>query len=192
MQPLPPVIAHLERFCGPIARGWTTDPGGNQMPFQIVEMQGGPIAGTITYATLGLGKIPLGSRRSEKLVRHELVMLSRSNAKPGNLLPILQQVAMEAVQRNEALLRGEVIDPCRGRLFEGSTVTALYVSIPVYFPNEFASVEDDAGTVIFAWLIPITDEEVRLINENGWNVFEDKFEEQDPDLLDFGRTSAVS
>ena len=99
---------------------------------------------------------------------------------------------MEAVQRNQALLRGEVIGPSRRLLFEGSTVTALYVSIPVYFPDEFVSVEDDAGTVIFAWLVPITDEEVRLINESGWNVFEDKLERQDADLLDFGRASVVS
>jgi hypothetical protein len=138
MQPVPHVIDHIEKFCGPIVKGWSCDADGNKMPFQVVQMQGGPIAGTATYATLGLGKIPLRARTSDRVIRHELVMLSRSDTVPENLPALLQEVAMEAVQRNYAYVRGEVIGP-RGPLFPGSTVTALYVAIPVYFPQEFSN-----------------------------------------------------
>jgi hypothetical protein len=152
MQPVLHVIGHLEKFCGPIIRGWSCDPDGNEMPFQIVQLQGSPIAGATTYATLGLGKIPLRSQSSDRIIRHELVMLSRSDAVPENLPALLQEVAMEAVQRNYAYLRGEVIGP-RGPLFKGSTVTALYVAVPVYFPEEFSMVEDDVGQAIsLGWL----------------------------------------
>ena len=191
MQPVPELIGHIEKFCGPIVQGWPNDPDGNRMPFQIFQMQGGPIAGTTTYATLGLGKIPLRSHASNKVIRHELVMLSRSDSVPGNLPPLLQQVAMEAVQSGCAYLRGEVIGPRRGPLFSGSTVTALYVASPVYFPREFRSVECDGGTTIFAWLVPISDEEASLINELGWDEFETMLESQNPDLLDFRRASIV-
>jgi hypothetical protein len=188
MQLEAPVIAHLEKFCGPIERGWQCDADGNKMPFQIVQMQGGPISGTTTFSTLGLGKIPLTSRTSQKIIWHELVMLSRSNATPANLPPLLQQVAAEAVHRNYAYPRGDVIGP-RGPLFQDSTVTGLYVSAPAYFPKEFSSVEDDVGTVIFAWLFPITNQEANLIREVGWDGFEARLEVQDPDLLDFKRAS---
>ena len=190
MQVEPSVTTHLERFCGPIERGWPIDPDGNKLPFQLVQMQRGPIDGTITYSTLGLSKIELRSRSSRKSIRQELVMLSRSNATPDNLPPLLQQVAVEAVQSDYAYLRGDVIGP-RGRLFQDSSVTALYVTSPAYFPKEFASVEDDGGTVIFAWLVPITDQESRLIAEIGWNEFEAKLERQDPDLLDFRRATLL-
>ena len=190
MQPAPDLISHIEKFCGPIVGGWPNDADGNKMPFQIVQMQGGPIAGTTTYATLGLGKIPLRAHASDQVIRHELVMLARSDSVPENLPALLQQVAMEALQRNHAYLRGEVIRP-RGSLFSGSTVTALYVAIPVYFPQEFRSVECDVGRAIFAWLVPISDEEVSVIDEIGWGEFETMLASQDPDLLDFRRASII-
>jgi Suppressor of fused protein (SUFU) len=190
MQPVPHVIGHIEKFCGPIVQGWSCDADGNEMPFQVAQMQGGPIAGTTTYSTLGLSKIPLLARNSDRVIRHELVMLSRSNAIPKNMPSLLQEVAMEAVQRNVAYVRGEVIGPRRS-LFRGSTVTALYVAIPVYFPQDFSTVEYDVGRAIFAWLVPITGQEVSLINEIGWDEFETRLAGQDPDLLDFGRPSIV-
>jgi hypothetical protein len=117
-------------------------------------------------------------------------MLARTQAIPENLGPLLQQVAVEAVTRGRAYLRGEVIGP-RGPLFKDSTVTALYVAIPVYFPDEFSGVDDpDLGTVIFAWLVPITDQEAEFVNRLGWKEFEAKLVKVDPDLLDFRRLSA--
>jgi suppressor of fused protein SUFU len=180
------VVEHLESFCGPIVEGWQTDPDGKKMPFQIVRLERGPIEGTVTFSTLGLAFHQLSSASSSKLIRHELVMLARSNAIPDNLPVVLQQVAAEAVSRGNAYLRGEVIGP-RGRLFPGSDFTALYVAIPVYFPDEFAAVDQ----VAFAWLIPITTEEAGFVAVNGWPKFEDLLLREDPDLLDMKRRSAV-
>jgi Suppressor of fused protein (SUFU) len=187
---LPSVITHLERFCGPIVCGWSLDLDGNKMPFQVVKTERGPISGTTTFATLGLSKYPLRSRSSQKTIRQELVMLSRSDVIPASLPALLQRLGIDAMEKNYAYLRGDVIGP-RGHLFPSSTVTALYVSVPVYFPEEFSSVEDSAGAVIFAWLIPITNQEARLVDEVGWEGFEAKIEKEDPDLLDFGRASVV-
>ena len=161
------------------------------MPFQIVQLQGGPLAGTITYSTLGLGKLPLKAKNSDKIIRHELVMLVRQQAIPGNLPALLQQVAIESVVRSCAYLRGEVIGP-RGQLFKESTMTALYATNPVYFPEEFPSVDDpDLGTIVFVWLVPMGDQEAAFINLMGWEEFETKLEKDDPDLLDLRRPSTA-
>jgi hypothetical protein len=188
MPPVLPVLDHLEKFCGPVVKGWSCDPDGHRMQFQIVQLQSGPVANATTFSTLGLGKIPL--KCGQKIIRHELVMLTRPQAVPGNLGPLLQQVAAEAVARNHPYLAGEVIGP-RGRLFENSTLTALYVAIPVYFPEEFSAVDEPFGTVNFAWLVPITDQEASFVHDHGWDAFERELEKHDPDLLDFQRHSVV-
>ena len=187
---MPSVIDHLERFCGPIVEGWAHDPDGQRMPFQIVRLQSGPVVDTVTFSTVGLGKIPLKCSRSHKIIRHELVMLAHSAAVPPNLGPLLQQVAAEAVARSSPYLRGEVIGP-RGPLFENSTVTALYVSSPAYFPDDFDQVDESFGSMIIAWLVPITDQEASFVNDRGWNEFERELEKHDPDLIDFLRASIV-
>jgi hypothetical protein len=171
------VIEHLECHCGPIVEGWTSDADGNDAPFQIVKMRGGPIDGSIAFSTLGLSNIPLRSPapKSSKLIRHELVMLARHEV-PANLPAVLQQVAAEAIGNGLAYLRGDVLGP-RGLLFHGTTLEALYVSMPVYFGDAFASVRTEKlGEVIFAWLIPITRSEANYVVSNGWDRFEEKLE----------------
>jgi Suppressor of fused protein (SUFU) len=64
---------------------------------------------------------------------------------------------------------------------------ALYVTLPVYFPNEFFTSEEESHTVVIAWLVPISASEAHYIVHHGWADFEDRLAEQDPDLTDFGR-----
>ncbi|MBO0883908.1 MAG: suppressor of fused domain protein, partial [Mycobacterium sp.] len=166
------------------------DPDGQRLPFQIVRLRNGPVVDAVTFSTVGLGKIPLKCSRSHKIIRHELLMLACSVAVPPNLGPLLQQVAAEALAHNHPYLRGDVIGP-RGSLFQNSTMTALYVSIPAYFPDDFGEVDGSFGPVIFAWLVPITNQEASFINDRGWDEFENELEKHDPDLIDFKRASIV-
>jgi suppressor of fused protein SUFU len=185
------VVEHLESFCGPIAEGWKKDPDGKEMPFQIVRLESGPIAGTVTFSTLGLSFHPLKSATSSKTIRHELVMLVRADDIPKNLGPILQEVAAESISRGYAYLRGEVIGP-RGSLFLETELMALYVANPVYFPDDFfGATTDQLGRVVFACLIPITAHEANYVAANGWTKFEDMLLRADPDLLDLRRHSIV-
>jgi hypothetical protein len=79
------VPQHLERFCGPIVEGWRTDPDGKKMPCTVVRFERGPVEGSVTFATLGLNLYQLKSATSAKFIRHELIMLARKDAIPGNL-----------------------------------------------------------------------------------------------------------
>jgi len=184
-------IEYLEQFLGETAYGWSKDAGGSDLPFQIVKYNGGPFPGTVSYTTLGLSNIPLQSPVSDKKIRHELVFVADSQFGDRNIPGILQQVANQAIQRNTAYVRGNVIGPY-GVLFEGSELEALYVSIPVYFPDVF-HVFDDAenGPIVQVWLLPITRREVLFVQENGWDAFEDVLERINPDLVDFARGSVV-
>jgi hypothetical protein len=180
------VPKHLESFCGLIVEGWTTDPDGKKMLCGVARFERGPAEGSVTFATLGLNLYPLRSATSAKLIRQELVMLARKGSIPGNLPALLHQVATVAVSRGRAYLRGEVIGP-RNPLFTGTELTALYVAIPVYFPEEFNSVDG----VVFAWLVPITTKEADFVSTEGWSKFEDILVRETPDLLDLHRPSVV-
>ncbi|WP_266158029.1 suppressor of fused domain protein [Dyella silvatica] len=183
------IVEHLEKFSGQIAEGWSKDADGNSMPFQVVRTESGPIEGSVTFATLGLSNHPLKSTLSNKIIRQELIMLFRADAVPSNIVGIIQQAGLEAITRGHAYLRGEVIGP-RGALFPSFEPKALYVTIPVYFPDEFTSVSTEKiGDVIFAWLVPMLDDEVRFEAEHGWEKFEDRLAIVDPDLYDYTRAT---
>lgn len=184
MEPL--LVRHLEAHLGTILHGWSLDADGDTVPFQVVELSDGKEPSVHTYSTLGLSNHPLQSRVSNKEIRCELVMVARngSDAIPG----VLQQVGRGLIQEGHALLRGDVIGP-RNPLISGSSMSALYASIPVYFPNSFATCDSAQGPIVFIWLIPIAQKEASYIQENGWNAFEKLLVNCDLDLSDLFRDS---
>lgn len=180
------LVEHFERTLGLITAGWSVDPDGVEMPFQIVRFTGGSDADSVGYSTLGLSRRVLPSPTSHLHIRHELLMLAPKALKPDHVASILLQVGEMLIGTERALLRGDVIGPA-GALVPGSELTALYVTMPMYFPEEFATYSDDDGAVVIAWLVPITDSEADYVSSHGWDAFEDKLVEQDPDVVDFHR-----
>lgn len=184
----PGLVEHLERALGPIRTGWAVAPDGAKTPFQIVRFAGGSGADSVAYSTLGLSRRVLPSPTSDLRIRQELLMLAPDALEPDNVASLLLQVGEMAIRMGRALLRGDVIGPA-GALVPGSDLTALYVTMPTYFPDEFATYSDDDGTIVIAWLVPITDSEADYVSNHGWDAFEDRLSEQDPDLVDFHRTA---
>lgn len=184
------LIEHLESHLGQIDVGWK-DSDGTAWPFQVLRFLGGPIANTVTYSTLGLSDTALPSPVSGKQVRHELLFMARPAFCDRNIPAILHQVGMEAITSRRAYLRGDVIGP-RGALISGTDMEALYVSLPVYLPDSFATYKSPEGiSCIFAWLVPITSQEAAFAKTKGWETFEDRLASVDPDLLDLRRKSIV-
>lgn len=182
------LVDHLERFLGPIQEGWNLDVDGVKMPFQIVRFDKGSGPGTISFSTLGLSRLGLPSPASSQVIRHELLFLAPDNLRDGPIPSLLQQVAMDALNGKRALLRGDVLGP-QGPLLPGSPMEALYVGMPVYFPDEFGSCEVEGDSVVIAWLIPISKSEATYVADHGWPAFEDCLVESDPDLTDVYRSS---
>ncbi len=182
------MVEHAERFLGPVQRGWSTDPDGGSMPFQIVEYEHGSDPESVAYSTLGLSRAGLVSPTSGREIRQELLMVLRRSVPADVALSLLWQVGLTVLESGEALLRGHVVGPA-GRLAPETDLTALYVTTPVYFPDELAWFAGADGDVAVAWLVPIGTEEAQLVLERGWDRFEDLVEEQDPDLVDLQRPS---
>jgi hypothetical protein len=184
------LIAHLESHLGQIQAGWK-DSDGTLWPFHVLRFTGGPIADTVTYATLGLTDVPLRSPVSGKQVRHELLFMARPSFCDRNIPAVLHQVGMEAISSGTPYLRGDVIGP-RGTLIEETEMTALYLSQPVYLPESFGTfTSPDGVSCIFAWLVPITSTEAEFVTARGWESFEERLASLDPDLLDLSRAGVA-
>lgn len=182
------LIDHFERVLGPIEVGWSTGPDGLPMPFQIVRFAGGSDEDSMGYSTLGLHRTPLISPVSGRAIRQELLMLAPRAMPPEHVASVLFQVGSRVLATGQPLLRGHVLGPA-GPVVPGSTLTALYVTMPVYFPDDFATFPDPSGDVVIAWLAPISTAEAGYVGRHGWEAFEDQLVEHDPDLVDFERPS---
>ncbi|MEV4055690.1 suppressor of fused domain protein [Amycolatopsis sp. NPDC049688] len=166
------LIEHLEARLGTITGGWKHD------GYQVAEFD------SDWFATIGLSRHPLHSRRSARHLRLELI----TGGRPAEFLPgLLAQVADEVLASGEALLRGDVVGP-RGPLVPGSALEAWYAAIPVYQDDEFAAVDlPDNTRAAIVWLAPISAGEAVFCASHGWRAFEDELVRHDPDLLDLGR-----
>lgn len=185
-------VEYLEHHLGNIECGWSQDSEGNKLPYQIVKYSGGPFQGTVTYSTLGLSNEGFMSPISKKKIRQELIFVSYSNFGDKNIPGLIQQLSFHMLKKQQPYLRGDVIGPY-GKLFNSSALEALYVTKPVYFPDSFHTFYPSEGLpIVQTWLVPITSSEAKFIATNGWEKFEDKLVDINPDLVDFNRSCIIS
>jgi hypothetical protein len=179
------LIRHLEQYLGSIERGWSNDADGRALPFQVALFDGKPLDGAKAIATVGLSGTPLqvgdGSR-----VPLELVMVFKESFSARNLQAVLQQTGVDAIARDRAYERGEVLQ-LRGPLIAESRLDALYVATPMCLPDGFKSFEAGGETIFFVWLVPITASEAAYVRSHGWEAFEAALLDRKPDLMDFAR-----
>ncbi len=184
------LIEHLEEHLGQIDGGWK-DSDGEAWPYHVLRFVGRPTSNLVTYTTLGLGDTSLRSRVSSKWIRHELLFMARPSFCDRNIPALLHQVGMEAINNGFAYLRGDVIGP-RGIVIPGTDKEALYITLPIYLPDSFATYTLPEGiSTIFAWVVPISRSEASFIKAHGWNEFEERLAAVDPDLTDLARPSVV-
>jgi hypothetical protein len=181
---------HLELHLGPMSGGMSRDEAGLRLPFQIVLFEKTPLDGVCALATLGLSNYPLRIRASEKRLRQELVVLFRASDGSGSLAGVLEQLGLEALRADCAYGVGDVVGP-RGILSPGAAVSAVYIALPVYLSDTFQVCRETPEPVVFAWVVPIHDEEALFVEEEGRQAFESLLELRDPDLLDLARESIV-
>ena len=178
---------HLERFLGTIRGGWTTDADGRKMPFNVAEFPNGPRSDTVTFSTLGLSKVPLHAQTERTHVYEELLIIVPETLRVGPVPGVLQQIGREAMAKQRAVLRGDVIGP-RGPLFSaGSPMEAFYAANPICFPEDFASYREADRDVVLVWLIAISRNEAEFVHTHGWSRFEDELMKADLDLTDLRR-----
>lgn len=170
------VLAHFERHLGETVGGWSQDASGVRLPFDVLRFVDVPHRGCASYVTVGLSEHKLAGPRKD--VRLELIMGLRADAAPP--VAVMAGIGEEILARHQPLLRGDVVKV-------GGTIEWVYATVPVYYPDGLAQFDD----VAVCWLVPVFESEAQFVKRHGWDPFEDRLAEADPDLTDLGRSPVV-
>jgi len=171
------ILAHYERYLGETVGGWSQDAAGVRLPFDVVRFDNAPHAGASTFATVGLSEVALRSPR--KAVRMELVLAAPGDAPAVDAVRVIVRVGEEMLARRQALLRGDLVKLTDTR--------SVYASVPVYYPDGMSQFNG----VAVCWLFAVFDSEAQYVKQRGWEAFESRLVDADPDLVDPGRSPVV-
>lgn len=171
------LINHIEKYLGKITSGEsiTTEEFGK---LQFLKFENQPFENIVTYSTLGLSNHILNIKDG-KDVRMELIASVNDTEEGSAINDLLHYIAHKMLINHKAILRGQVI-PIPNNILRNS-FESVYVSIPVFFEEEFASLKGTDPDVIFAWVFPLFRNEADFIQKEGWNKFEDYLQENEID-----------
>ncbi len=63
--------------------------------------------------------------------------------------------------------------------------------MPVLHDERLRTFNGTEPPTVFAWIVPIHEEEAHYVRERGWEAFEERLEAADPDLCDLEREPVV-
>ena len=179
------IYEHLEHYLGPILQGWGTDE--NDLNIEVSLFREPDKQGINTFSTLGLNKrvLPMGG----KAVRQEFIFAAYERYLVDDVSSFLMTFAEYIAKKSIGLLRGDFIEG--PALIEGASVTGVYASIPVFWPEGIQVFENTSPHTVLVWLIPITHSEAVVIREKGWQYFEKLLEKSDCDFWDLNRNTVM-
>jgi len=181
------LVGHLESRLGRIAYGWSTDPAGEDVPFQVARFEREDKQGPLSFATIGLSQCSLTSRTSGRRLRLELLLCMDEQHGERNVPLLLQEIGLHLIESETALLRGDSFQSS-SLLIDGTQMKGFYVTMPVYFDDAFAScLLDEGREAAIVWLVPVHGSELEFIRQSGWEAFERLLEQEDPNLYDVHR-----
>lgn len=175
------LLAHVERYLGTVVRGAKL-----RDSVQVAECKGPPIRDCAAFVTLGLSRHLL-STQDGATIKLELLMLARrTSALYQHCAPLLAAVV-------DVILNAHVA-PEPGALFRTGLASApyLFMSGPAYIDPDFLQLKLDDRTCLFPWLIPIFEAEAEFVRREGWEQFEQRLQDVNPDLLLIERDSTIA
>jgi len=123
-------------------------------------------------------------------VRQEFIFAAYDRFESTHVASFLQTFAEFVVEEHRALRRGQVIGPSEP-VIPGIRLNAVYTAIPVLHDERLRTFDGTRPPTIFAWIVPIHEEEADYVRERGWEAFEERLEANDGDLCDLERESVL-
>lgn len=181
-----PLLEHVESTVGRIDSGWRASE--SESGISVARIRDQPYDGVSTYVTLGLNRHVL--RMNAREVRQEFIVTADDHVDGRPIASFLQTFAEFVAGKRRALLRGEVVGPS-DPVVPGSEMKAIYAALPVLHSDALRTFDGTSPPTVFVWIVPIHSDEAECVRRHGWDAFEDRLVEADPDLCDFARSSVV-
>jgi hypothetical protein len=175
------VDAHLRLALGTPVLSTSGKAFGRRAAFRVDTYADQPAEGAFTMVTVGLCETPL---------RPELLMCAWDAWRSDAFYSTLFTVADDLAERSLPVEQGMVLE-LPAPVVPESKMSHLFIYQPVYHLEDLQPIETAAGPVPVFWLVPITDAESRVVDDDGWEALDTLLLEHDPDLLDLRRDSMV-
>ncbi|MSQ59073.1 MAG: suppressor of fused domain protein [Betaproteobacteria bacterium] len=185
------LMQYIERYLGPIDQKLVLG-SGTAREFFVLRFPGKPEPADQSLVTFGLSTHLLEISGRDERIRMEFVICANASF-DSKILAVLLVMLGEMVLESHSVPGVHCIYPCGSPIIIGGDprFEYAYLSFPGYLPSEFEVCDDLKPPVRFMQVIPITANEVEFIKNNGWRAFEDAFDEQEIDLMEFGRRREV-
>ncbi|QIH34486.1 suppressor of fused domain protein [Sphingobacterium sp. DR205] len=170
------IIKHIEKYLGTITEGEsvTLEDYGKLTLLKFIRQ---PFENVTTYVTLGLSNHILNIKEN-KNVRMEVLASVYTKQENNFINDLLIYISNKMLINHKAILRGQVISIPK-KVLGNNLFDSVYVSIPVFFEEEFASIKGTDPDIVFAWIFPIYKSEADSIHKDGWCKFEEFLEENE-------------
>lgn len=178
---------HLEKFLGTVTQSFSLE--NRDLGVQVLEFHNTPTSRVKTYSTLGLSNHILCSKTGIEF-RQEFIFAAYEEFNRRDIASVILSLCEYVLENHIAFLRGEIIG--EKQLFPNVEANSLYISIPVFWDDEFHIFSESTPPTIFIWLLPIMSDEFHFIKTYGWSAFEDKLELTECDFWDLNRKSILN
>lgn len=188
------LLEHLEQFLGAMKSRWRRK-NEFEESFEVFLYSEQPESDCQCLVTFGLSAHQLQLvGKCDCVFRMELAICASSLFDSKALGALLFAVGLDILEHHTTPGVHGVLGGCGSVLANGNPIFEhLYLASPGYFPHEFELCLDLSPPVAIIQLIPISSGERDLIENEGWEVFEDAIIEQGIDLLEFdGRREVCS
>ena len=173
------LIGHIERNLGTIIGSWKLP---EEDGLQVLKFQHRPFEGVDTYCSLGMSNNVLTLNNGRDIRQEFIFSVDSKKYKEEEVASFLLTCCQGIKRSGVGVLRGELIGPGESVIPDVKS-NSLYCSIPVFFQDSFNVYHSDSDSVVFVWLLPLTNSDFNYVNNSGWNDFEDKLEEVDLDMF---------
>lgn len=178
------VIKHLEKYLGTITEGESVA-NENYGKLIFLKFANRPFENITTYVSLGLSNHILHIKEGKE-VRMEILASIYTEQESNCINDLLLYVSNKMLKTHKAILRGQVLE-IPENILGNNLFTSVYVSIPIFFEEGFATIKTSNPDTIFAWIFPLYKSEADFISRKGWDAFEDLLEKNDCDFWSLGR-----
>lgn len=165
------VAEHLEQYIGKIAKGAEIENRRYNLTISLYENV--PFDGIRTYSTLGMNRYFIDHY-------YEFIFVCMAKYNENEIISFLTSFSEYIIDRKKGVLRGDVISFDFNMTSE-TEMNSLYFSLPFYFEDDLQELMLPDKSIVFPLIIPIYKEEVKLIEEKGWEKFEEFLEENEID-----------
>lgn len=179
------LIKHIEKYFGTLTEGESVS-NENYGKLIFLKFANRPFEDITTYVSMGLSNHILHIKEGKE-VRMEILASIYTEQENNCINDLLLYISDKMLKTHKAILRGQVLE-IPPRILGNKLFTSVYVSIPIFFEEGFASMKTSNPDTIFAWIFPLYKSEADFISRNGWDVFEDLLEKDDCDFWSLNRS----